>query len=159
MRLPDTNFREYVLCELLRPRVNKAIRRAGVCSEGSRYHPTRADIPTYVNSAHAPKSTTPATHNTNNTTGTGNSRNPSKASPIPVDPGAVVLGSVLGFMVGCLVAMLHTSPLAEEALQGVRASRQVVSGVAGPDLEGGQVAALRLHAAARPRNKCIILPV
>src|SRR5215213_4790416 len=147
MRLPDTNFREYVLCELLRPRVNKAIRRAGVCSEGSRYHPTRADIPTYVNSAHAPKNTTPATHNTNNTTGTGKTRNPSKASPIPVDPGT----AVLGFMVGCLVGMLHTSPLTEEALQGVRASRQVVSWVAGPDLEGGQVAALRLHAAARPR--------
>src|SRR5215213_9661746 len=118
--------------------------RAGVCSERSRDHPTTADIPSYVNSAHAPKNTTTATHNTNNTTGTGKTRNHSKASPIPVDTGAVilgsVLGSVLGFMVGCLVGMLHTSSLAQEALRGVPAGRQVVSWVAGPGLEGWQVA-------------------
>src|SRR5215204_2619816 len=101
---------------------------------------TRADIPTYVNSAHAPKNTTPATHITNNTTGTGNSRNHSKASPIPVDTGTAVLGSVLIFVVGCLVGMPHTSSLAELLVRGVPASRQVVSWVAGPGLGGGQVA-------------------
>src|SRR5215204_2035354 len=68
-------------------------------------------MPTYANSAHAPKNTTPATHSTNNTTGTGNLRNHSKASPIPLDAGAVVvfgfvLGSVLGFVVSCFVVSI-----------------------------------------------------
>src|SRR5215208_1584133 len=107
----------------------------------------------YVNSAHTPKNTAPATHITNNTTGTGNSRNHSKARPpIPVDTIAVdtggaallggsVLGSVLDFVVGCLVRIPHTSSLAELLLlRGVRASGQVVSWVAGPGLGGGQVA-------------------
>jgi len=53
----------------------------------------------YTNSAHAPKNTIPATHNTKNTTCTGNSRNHSKASRIPLDTGAV-FGSVLRFVVG-----------------------------------------------------------
>src|SRR5215208_6448683 len=101
----------------------------------------------YANSAHAPKNTIPATHSTKNTTCTGNSRNHSKARPpIPVDTGAAllggsVLGSVLDFVVGCLVRIPHTSSLAELLLlHGVRASRQVVSWVAGPGLGGGQVA-------------------
>jgi hypothetical protein len=102
----------------------------------------------YVNSAHAPKNTIPATHITNNTTCTGNSRNHSKTSPIPVDTGAPVLGSVLGFVVSCFVGIPHTSSLAELLLRGVPASRQVVSWAASPGLEGGQVAVLRLHAAS-----------
>src|SRR5215204_3379847 len=105
----------------------------------------------YANSAHAPKNTIPATHSTKNTTCTGNSRNHSKARPpipvdtIPVDTGAALLGgsvlsSVLDFVVGCLVGMPHTSALAELLVRRVRASRQVVSWVAGPGLGGGQVA-------------------
>src|SRR5215212_2997654 len=76
---------------------------------------TRADIPTYVNSAHTPKNNIPATHSTKNTICTGNSRNHSKARPpIPVDTGAAllggsVLGSVLDFVVGCSVRIPHTS--------------------------------------------------
>jgi hypothetical protein len=112
----------------------------------------------YVNSAHTPKNPIPATHSTNNTTCTGNSRNHSKARPpIPVDTISVdtggaallggsvlagsVLGSVLDFVVGCLVGIPHTSSLAELLLlRGVRGSVQVVSWVAGPGLGGGQVA-------------------
>jgi hypothetical protein len=123
---------------------------------------TRAEIPMYVNSAHTPKNPIPATHSTNNTTCTGNSRNHSKARPpIPVDTisvdtgGAALLGgsvlgsvlagsvldSVLDFVVGCLVRIPHTSSLAELLLlRGVRGSVQVVSWVAGPGLGGGQVA-------------------
>src|SRR5215203_6870531 len=99
----------------------------------------------YVNSAHAPKNTIPATHSTKNTTCTGNSRNHSKPSPIPVDTtGAAVLSSVLDLVVGCLVCMLHTSSLAELLVRGVRASRQVVSWVAGPGLGGGASSGLGL---------------
>jgi hypothetical protein len=74
----------------------------------------------YVNSAHTPKNTIPATHSTKITTCTGNSRNHSKARPpIPVDTiavdtgaallgGSVLGGSVLEFVVGCLVRIPHT---------------------------------------------------
>src|SRR5215208_4316647 len=100
----------------------------------------------YVNSAHTPKNTAPATHITNNTTGTCNSRNHSKARPpIPVDTIAVdtggaallggsVLGSGLGLVVGWLVGIPPTSSLAKPPLlsAGRRASGQVVSWVAGP---------------------------
>jgi hypothetical protein len=105
----------------------------------------------YVNSAHTPKNTAPATHITNNTTGTGNSRNHSKASPIPVDTGgAAGLGCVLDFVVvvGCLVRKPHTSSLAELLLRGVRASRQVVGWVAGPSLGGRQVAVSSSYASS-----------
>src|SRR5215212_7399375 len=141
---------------------------------------TRAEIPMYVNSAHTPKNTIPATHSTKITTGTGNSRNHSKARPpIPVDTisvdtggaallggsvlgsvlGGSVLGSVLEFVVGCLVRIPHTSSLAELLLlRGVRASGQVVSWVAGPGLGGGASSGLALlrvvHVA---RNGCSLL--
>jgi hypothetical protein len=51
-------------------------------------------------------------------------------------------------VVGCLVRIPHTSSLAELLVRGVRATRQVVSWVAGPGIEGGQVAVLRLHVAS-----------
>src|SRR3954447_13793301 len=81
---------------------------------------TRAEIPTYVDSAHAPKNTVPATHSTNNTTGTGNSRNHSRAGPASPNSldtggaallgsvlGSVLVGSVLDFVVASLVRIPH----------------------------------------------------
>src|SRR5215213_1915992 len=129
---------------LLGTLVTKGKNKGGSAQKAPATISTRANILTYANSAHAPKNTKPATHSTNITICTGNSRNHSKASPFPLDTGAAVLGSVLGpvldFVVGCLVGMPHTSALAELLVRGVRASRQVVSWVAGPGLGGGQVA-------------------
>src|SRR5215213_4486563 len=125
---------------LLGTLVTKGKNKGGSAQKAPATISTRANILTYANSAHAPKNTKPATHSTNITTCTGNSRNHSKASPFPLDTGAAVLSSVLDFVVGCLVGMPHTSALAELLVRRVRASRQVVSWVAGPGLGGGQVA-------------------
>src|SRR5215212_8334893 len=78
----------------------------GACSEGPRYHPLSADMSAYATSTHAPVSATPPTHSTSNTPATGNSRNHSKASPIPLDTGAAV---VLGLVVDGFVSKPRTA--------------------------------------------------
>ena len=76
-------------------------------------------MPAYADSTHVPKSTAPAIHITANTTATGNSRNPSKAGPIPLDTGgaAMVLGFGFGFVVSCFVGIPHTLSLAASSVR------------------------------------------
>jgi len=109
----------------------------------------------------APRISAPRSHNTTNTTGTGSSKNLSYARPIA--PGAVGIWgrpSVLGggfALRSRLTSVSGRRAFGSTRLFSLRNLCIMFSRVAGPTLEGGQMAILRLHAAVSwPRNKHII---